>query len=83
MNTVVSAQAGGSAEMDRAAKAEALLRILEERVTQLEKPREQTTEEMNALKDTAARQEYRIAILVAALKEADERIEQLSRGRTN
>ena len=83
MNTVVSAQAGGSAEMDRAAKAEALLRILEERVTQLEKPREQTTEEMNALKDTVARQEYRIAILVAALREADDRIEQLSRERTD
>jgi len=83
MNNVVSAQSGGSAEMDRAAKAETLLRILEERVTQLEKPREQTTEEMNALKDTVARQEYRIAILVAALREADDRIEQLSRERTD
>ena len=68
-----------STELDRAAKAEALLHLLEERIAQLEKPRATLAEEMATLRDTVKRQEYRIAILVTALKEADTKIEALSR----
>jgi hypothetical protein len=57
----------------RAAKAEALLALLESRICNLEKPRQQALEETAALRDTVARLEYRVNILVQALKEADEK----------
>jgi len=68
-----------TADSDRAAKAEALLALLESRIARLEMPQTQTMEEVAVLKDTVARLEYRVDILVAALKDADKKIEELSR----
>jgi chromosome segregation ATPase len=65
-------------ELERAAKAEAMLQMLESRVLQLEKPHTESLEQIAVLQDTVKRMEYRINILVAALKEADDKIESLS-----